>query len=211
MSEAIPKISGAQRGGLPLKSAITHNAGNMRDGHLWFSFGLRIKEELGTPLSKDNATKWISLDIELTNEVLSRLRASEWIAEGFKPGATDPERPACSWWQNPVDLDLWNETVQWNGVELHGLTVYSAADTPDLKALAEPKPQKMTSNSMLRDFVKAFIERVRSEDHEPTELKLNEAWHDAGYRGRREDLKTELVVQLKRPLQVGRPAKIRRN
>jgi len=60
----------------------------------------------------------------LKAEVLCRLRSGAWIGEGYSEGTVEPKRPATAWWQCDVNLDLFAETVEWNGVRLSGLGIY---------------------------------------------------------------------------------------
>jgi hypothetical protein len=135
--------------GLRLRSAITHNTSNMVGGRLWYSYHMQRLHV--SALSDGDRHKLATLDVELTNEALSLLRAREWVGEGFRSGATHPERPACSWWQKPVELDLWNETAEWNGVQLHGLMIYGAADAPAFAT--DPGRQRYSKGALAAWFL----------------------------------------------------------
>src|SRR3954454_5449778 len=115
-----PPLSASRR--VPLSAAI-HRLPGARD---WRDLRATIREnerkEISAP-ERYHGRRRIFEDM-LKAEVLCRLRSGAWIGEGYSEGIVEPKRPATAWWQCDVNLNLFDETVEWNGVRLSGLGIY---------------------------------------------------------------------------------------
>jgi hypothetical protein len=133
VSETVPKGPRARGDWVRLRHMIPALAKNRTDAELWWTLSRQRERE---DLDEVDSEKWVQLDIDLTFEFQERLGIGEYIGEGFRIGETDPEHPPPSWWQRPIKLDLWQETVEWNGVQLNGLAIYPANVEKDAAAIA---------------------------------------------------------------------------
>jgi hypothetical protein len=119
--EPVEDEAGSDR--LSLAEALMQHVGQRRGLVLQWLIGNLRAAANGGIVPEDGRDQWVEANIELERMALTLLRSGEWVAEGFRPGALQPEFPPASWWQRPVRLDLPTETVEWNGVVLNGLMV----------------------------------------------------------------------------------------
>jgi hypothetical protein len=103
---------------------------------------------------------WRSVGLigDLVDRALRLLRSDEWVAEGFRPGASAPELVERAWWRRDVSLDLLAGEAEWNGVRYVGIKVRRVSPEP----APVPKPARTRDRvvaEMVRDYpTKAALE-----------------------------------------------------
>lgn len=169
MADSRPKNHGTVAIGLRLRDAVALHAADRNQGRNWHVVGGMA--EMGDALSDFRIGRWADQHIALTDEVLAYFRSGRWWAEGIRRGGTTSERLSVAWWQRPVKLDLWRETVEWDGDDFRGLMVYAGAHSAAPVSISRKPPSLAAVNAWMLRHAIEYKKMTRTKLAQPAAVK----------------------------------------